>query len=250
MTVLDNLPRRIALFTDFGVGGPYIGQMHSILVDTGLPVIDLLSDAPRFDPRSSAYLLAALADSMPKGTLFLSVVDPGVGGERLPLIVTTSRHWFVGPDNGLFSQVIRREESEVKAVSWRPEKLSNSFHGRDLFAPVACMLCNDEPVPGSMVDPQRIAGADWESDLSRVIYVDHYGNVITGMRAGSLADTDQLQLNGIRVSYARTFSEVKTGSPFWYDNSFGLVEIAVNQGRADSFFALTPGDPIELVTPH
>ncbi|WP_342748412.1 SAM-dependent chlorinase/fluorinase [Solemya velesiana gill symbiont] len=95
--------KRIALFTDFGHQGPYLGQMKAVLADAGVPVIDLQSDAPTFNPKASAYLLAAIRRNMPQCMLYLSVVDPGVGGERAPLIVWSGGDCFVGPDNGLFS---------------------------------------------------------------------------------------------------------------------------------------------------
>ncbi|MCP4992878.1 MAG: SAM-dependent chlorinase/fluorinase, partial [Gammaproteobacteria bacterium] len=99
MTGKTGSPRLIALFTDFGSEGPYLGQMEAVLAtsDIRLPCVNLLSNAPAFNPRASAYLLAALAEQMPAGTIFLAVVDPGVGGERLPLVVQTRQQWFIGP---------------------------------------------------------------------------------------------------------------------------------------------------------
>ncbi|MCB1871069.1 MAG: SAM-dependent chlorinase/fluorinase, partial [Gammaproteobacteria bacterium] len=113
------LPELIALFTDFGEAGPYSGQMEAVLLSSGvqIPVIRLLSDAPMCNPRASAYLLAPLAQQLPGNTLFLAIVDPGVGGSRLPLLVKTDHHWFVGPDNGLFSQIVKRAPgASVQAI--------------------------------------------------------------------------------------------------------------------------------------
>ena len=242
-------PERIALFTDFGAEGPYQGQVKTVLLAAGVkvPMIDLLSNAPSFNPRAGAYLLAALAAQMPERTLFLCVVDPGVGGDRLPLVVRTPGQWFVGPDNGLFSQVMNRwPESKVQAIEWRPPHLSASFHGRDLFAPVAAMLSLGESVTGKVIPGKKMVGSDWPEELLEVIYVDHFGNCMTGIRAGSLAENRMLELNGRRIGTARTFGEVPAGAPFWYKNSIGLVEVAVNQGRACERLALEVGTPLAV----
>ena len=133
----------IHLFTDFGLDGPYAGQMHSVLARAapGVPVIDLMHDAPVRDPHWSAYLLAALATEMGPDSVCVAVIDPGVGGARPPLIVSADGVRFVGPGNGLF-EIVQRRAAQAMAwtIDWRPEKLSASFHGRDLFAPVAAML--------------------------------------------------------------------------------------------------------------
>jgi S-adenosylmethionine hydrolase len=126
----------IVLFTDFGLHGPYTGQMKVVLqrIAPGTPVIDLFADAPIGNPRASAYLLAAYAVWFPAGTIFLAVVDPGVGGTRPAVIVKADGRRYVGPGNGLFVQR-RAGEALSWDITWRPEGLSASFHGRDLFAP-------------------------------------------------------------------------------------------------------------------
>src|SRR6202051_1160043 len=130
----------IVLFTDFGLEGPYTGQVKAVLHRSapGIPVIDLFADAPAGNPRAAAYLLAAYAVWFPTETVLLSVVDPGVGGTRAPVVVESDGRWYVGPENGLF-ELVRRRGRAVKSweIDWRPEALSASFHGRDLFAPVA-----------------------------------------------------------------------------------------------------------------
>jgi S-adenosylmethionine hydrolase len=249
MALQGNSPRFIAFFTDFGKSGPYLGQMRAVLAAAGvtLPIIDLFSDVPAHNSQAAAYLLAALGESMPEGGLFVAVVDPGVGGERRPLLVQGPNHWYVGPDNGLFSQVLRRQpDSEIKTIDWRPDNLSASFHGRDLFTPVAAMVCNGEPVCGEILGPGEMIGADWPDHLAQVIYIDHFGNAFTGIRASTVDKKQLLHLNGYAVQWARTFCEVPVSTPFWYENSNGLVEIAVNQGRADRDLGLQIGTPISL----
>jgi S-adenosylmethionine hydrolase len=133
----------IVLFTDFGLHGPYAGRMKAVLNEMapGTSVIDLFADAPVGNPKACAYLLSAYSTWFPAGTVFLCVVDPGVGGPRPPIIVEAHGRWYVGPGNGLFELIERRAEGAQRYdVEWRPEHLSASFHGRDLFAPVAAML--------------------------------------------------------------------------------------------------------------
>ncbi len=240
----ENTPNRIVLFTDFGAEGPYLGQMKAVLSDAGVPVIDLLSNAPAFDPIRSGYLLAALSLNMPEGTLFVTVVDPGVGGPRRPLILKTSRHWFVGPDNGVLAQVAKGDESVVQSIDWVPDLLSASFHGRDLFSPVAVMLCQDEEVAGQALTPSVLVGMDSVDDLAEIIYIDPFGNGFTGIRAHNLEREAVLSLGETQISHTRTFCEAPSGTPFWYENSCGLVEIAVNQGRADETLGLRIGDRV------
>jgi len=226
----------IVLFTDFGPAGPYVGQMTATLHRAGaaaVPVIELLSDAPAHDPQSSAYLLAALAPDFPPGAVFLAVVDPGVGGARPPVAVKAGGQWFVGPGNGLFEIAARRAGD---AAAWRiapaPGRLSASFHGRDLFAPAAAAIATGNPVPGEPVAWAAVGAPGWPDDLARIVYIDHFGNAMTGLRAARLSPTAILEAGGVRVGAARTFSDVAPGAPFWYENANGLAEIAVNRGRA------------------
>jgi S-adenosylmethionine hydrolase len=241
-------PKLIALFTDFGSSGPYQGQVKAVLAAAApaIPVIDLLSNASLFNPRASAYLLAALARSMPADTLFLSVVDPGVGGDRLPLLISTGTQWFVGPDNGILSQVIHSSgRAEVYRIDWKPEHLSASFHGRDLFAPVAAKLCNRESFDRTALPADEPLGVEWPTDLAEIIYIDHFGNAMTGIDALSLAQTEELDIAGRNIPHARTFCDVPISQPFWYENSIGLVEIAVNRGSAAELLKLRVGEPLE-----
>ncbi|MCG8428410.1 MAG: SAM-dependent chlorinase/fluorinase [Chromatiales bacterium] len=242
----DRKPNSIALFTDFGPQGLYTGQMALVLKEAGVPIINLLSEAPSFNPKASAYLLAAIARFQAEGILFLSVVDPGVGSDRLPLIVRTERHWFVGPDNGLFSQVLREHpEASVEVITWLPERLSVSFHGRDLFAPVANKLCRGDRFSTIALSADQVIGIDWADQLPEVIYIDHYGNLITGVSADQFELSTKVTILGRKVSYARTFSEVNVGELLWYENSIGLVEIAVNQGSAAEQLAAVVGTELK-----
>ncbi len=239
----------VALFTDFGPAGPYVGQMTAaVLRDApGVPVVDLLSAAPGFDPRASAYLLAALVPDFPPGTVFLGVVDPGVGGDRRPVVVRTGGHWFVGPENGLFAIALRRGgDGAAWTIDWRPGRLSASFHGRDLFAPVAARIACGEDPPGTPLDPAAIDRPDWPDDLPAVIHVDGYGNAMTGLRADAVAAETAIEAAGRRMTRAETFSAVGPDTAFWYVNANGLVEIAVNRGSAAEALGLAVGMPVAV----
>ncbi len=243
------IPGQIALFTDFGQDGPYLGQVEAVLHTAGVrqPIIRLMSDVPAYNPRAAAYLLRSLADRLPAPVLFLAVIDPGVGGDRHPLVVTDGRHCFIGPDNGLFSQVLcAAERPEAWVIGWRPESCSVSFHGRDLFAPVAAMIARGRPVPSRTTPPESLVGADWPGALYQVIYLDHYGNAYTGICADELDTSLRLRVKGHTLTYARTFSDCPKGTPFWYKNSLGLVEIAVAEGRADKRLGVRVGDQVEI----
>src|ERR1051325_1618095 len=172
----------IVLFTDFGLAGPYTGQVNAVRrrAAPGVPVIQLFADAPAAQPKPAAYLLAAYAAWFEAGTVLLCVVDPGVGGPRRGLIVEADGRLYVGPDNGLFELVQRRAaEHHAWEIAWRPANLSASFHGRDLFAPVAGRLALGEPPSALALAAAPIAYPDWPDDLAQIVYIDHYGNALT-----------------------------------------------------------------------
>lgn len=238
----------IVLFTDFGLEGPYTGQVLTVLQREapGIPVITLQADAPMGDPFSSAYLLAAYAPAFPAGSVFLCVVDPGVGGARPPLAVQADGAWFVGPGNGLFELVMRRAVTVAPFVlTWKPPQLGATFHGRDLFAPVAARLARGEPVPGAAAARASLARSDWPDDVPAIVYVDRFGNAMTGLRAAGVDAEAVFLCNGHRIVWARTFSDIPAGAAFWYENANGLVEIAVNRGRAADVLGLAIGTHVE-----
>ncbi len=170
-------------------------------------VIDLLHDAPAFNVRAGAHLLAALAAQIPSGSVTLAVVDPGVGGARDAVAVDIGGRWFVGPDNGLLSVLAARAESSaVWRITWQPENMAPSFHGRDLFAPVAAKLARGDSFGGKAV---RVAGLQVDfgaADLGEIIYIDHYGNAFTGLRAHALAHETRVVAGARSLDYARVFS--------------------------------------------
>ncbi len=236
----------IALFTDFGLEGPYIGQVHARLTQLApaVPVINLFSDLVPFDVQAAAYLLPAYSNGFSPGTVFLCVVDPGVGSERPAVVLQADDLWYVGPNEGLFALVARRaghlECHELPPASG----VSSSFHGRDVFAPVAAQLASSQAVAARPVSAGCLEQPDWPDDLFRVVYIDRYGNAITGVRASVLDASQSLTVNGYPLQPARTFSDLGAGEAFWYANSNGLVELAVNRGRADEMLGIAVGSEL------
>lgn len=238
----------IFLYTDFGWNGPYVGQMKAVIAGRApnVPVIDLMHDAPCFWPQGSAYLLASLLDRLPRDAIVCAVVDPGVGGERPAVLVEVDGRTLIGPGNGLFEMVLRQaaEHRAVSRLIKEPVRLSASFHGRDLFAPAAAALAVGERVQTAPLETP-MPGDDWPDDLPHVIYIDAFGNAMTGMNADRLGER-ALFVGGHRLPRGRTFCDYPEGMAFWYANSNGLAEIAVNKGSARTVLGLEPGSHISF----
>jgi S-adenosyl-L-methionine hydrolase (adenosine-forming) len=196
--------------------------------------------------RASAHLLAAMVGCFAEDSVFLTVVDPGVGGARDALVMQADKRWYVGPDNGLLSIVgARALKGDCGRIVWQPEQLSASFHGRDLFAPVAATLAMQGGLPKDWFDHTGKLEVDFGGDdLPEIIYVDHYGNAHAGIRASGIPRDAVLAIGAHRLPYARVFSEMAAGEALWYENSQGLVEIAVNCGSAVRLLQLKIGDGI------
>jgi len=240
----------IVLSTDFGLEGPYLGQVKAVLYQQvpNCHVIDLFSDLPSFNPFAAAVLLAAYSQNFPDGSIFLSIVDPGVGmPERKGVVVRTAKQWFVGPNNGLFDRVIAMaRDVRCWEISWQPELLSNSFHGRDIFAPIAAELAEGKfPTEKlSLITPNTQDLIEFSS--ASIVYIDHFGNLITSLLADDIVTTATFTLSAHEINYARTFGEVEFGELFWYKNSNGLVEIASNCSSAANMLNASIGDALIL----
>jgi S-adenosylmethionine hydrolase len=242
----------IFLYTDFGSADIYVGQVKGVLHSAApnSPVIDLLNDAQCFEVAASAHLLAALASQLPLGAVVIAVVDPGVGGTRDAIVLEADGRWFVAPDNGIVSVVAARaRQKRCYSIGEIPTIMSVSFHGRDLFAPAAARIAR-----GEMHWSSRLAKAELDvglgaEDLLQIIYVDHYGNAITGIRAASIDPAFRVTLGARELERARVFSDVPVGTAFWYENSIGLVEIAANGASAAVLLNLSVGQSVGLQPP-
>jgi S-adenosylmethionine hydrolase len=241
----------IVLFTDFGADDVYVGQLKGALIEhmsPGAPIVDLLHNVPRYQVRAGAHLLAALQSRFPAGTAFLAVVDPGVGTSRDAVVLQADGKWYVGPDNGLLSVVsARASRSRTSQIVWRPQRLSASFHGRDLFAPVAALIAENRLPPDRLLAVEGLSVQFGADDLSEIVYVDHYGNAFTGLRAASVARTATIGVRGHRIAYARVFAEAAAGEAFWYENSIGLVEIAANRAAAAELLGIGVADAVMVI---
>ena len=243
----------IVLFTDFGADDIYVGQLKASLLEhlpAGTSIVDLLHSAPGFQVRPSAHLLDALQRRFGAGTVFLAVVDPGVGSAREAVVLQTEGKWFVGPDNGLLSVVSGRAlRSKTWRITWRPRLLSASFHARDLFAPIAASIAAGEFPAAKVEETENLQLRLPVEDLPEIIYIDHYGNAVTGLPARTVSHASMIGVGERQLPYAKVFGDVPQGSTFWYENSIGLVELAANRASAAARLALALGDPIRVVEP-
>ena len=240
----------LLLFTDFGAADLYVGQIETVLDRhaPGVRVINLLNEAPCFNVAASAHLLAATARTVPRGHVFLAIVDPGVGAARDGIVVRVDGRTFVGPDNGLLSIVWSRGtmKSAWRITEWA-DGVSVSFHGRDVFAPMAAAVVTGE-FPNENVEsigaPQVMLPG---TDLAQIVYVDHYGNAFTGLRGDGLPTNRTLRVRWIDIRHARVFADAEPGRAFWYVNSMGLVEIAIPAASAAEMLGLRVGQTVEWV---
>lgn len=237
----------ILLFTDFGSADLYAGQVELVLdrYAQGTRVINLCNVAPSFNVRAGAHLLAALGTQVTRGHVVLAVVDPGVGTARKPVVLRADGRWFVGPDNGLLSVVAARSTTrQLWHIVPPPEGISHTFHGRDVFAPAAGAIATDDFPNERVESAERLEVTLPADDLAEIIYVDHYGNAMTGLRAAGLEREGVLSVHGHRIPYARTYGETAAGALFWYENSIGLVEIAAHGTSAAGKLELRIGTPV------
>lgn len=237
----------IVLFTDFGADDLYVGQVKAVLNQTApeVAVIDLLHSAPNFDIAASAHLLAALYPRFAPGSVLFAVVDPGVGGARDAVVMVADGYWFVGPDNGLLAVIAARTQaSKFWRITWRPAPLSASCHGRDLFAPIAGWIAAGQFPADKLSESLALQVPATAADTLSIIYIDHCGNCVSGLRGANITHSAFVTLAGYAVPYAEIFSAVAPGQIFWYINSLGLVEVAVNRGRADTLLGVQVGAPL------
>ncbi|MBP7149331.1 MAG: SAM-dependent chlorinase/fluorinase [Acidobacteria bacterium] len=257
----------ITLTTDFGQFDAYVGAVRGVLIQTcpGAQLVDISHEIEPHDILHAAFVLAAAYSYFPAGTVHLAVVDPGVGSARREIVVSTQRHTFVGPDNGLFTAIYDREAAVVRAIENRALLAADvhpTFHGRDLFAPVAARLAaglHPADVGPIIADPVRLAiEAPHRTAADRidacVLHVDRFGNLVTNITRPALerlagSERPHLALPGAagHAPFAETYSEVPDATPFFYWGSSGYLEIAINRARADAALGVVRGDRVGLV---
>jgi len=234
----------IAIFCDFGIKGPYLGQMMGQLYGADQPIspLVLMSDAPAYNVSASAHLLAGLIESLPEVAVFLCIVDPEVGSTRRPIAIECGGQWFVGPDNGLFSEVLKKDPSwQAYEIIGEPNQIAATFHGRDIFAPAARRIFKSNFMHMREISEISPLKAPLQ-DKFEVIYQDSYGNCWTAARADDVTEMNYLQWQLKDITHAPYFAAVPIGTPFWYINSSGFVEVAINQGNAQTDLGIKLGD--------
>jgi S-adenosylmethionine hydrolase len=232
----------VTLLTDFGSADHYVAEMKGVLLSRAgsATLVDVTHGIAPGDVRSGAYLLGRTWHRFPPGTIHLAVVDPGVGTARAALAFSAHGHLFVGPDNGVFTPVLRDAEVEVVVLP-TPESASPTFHGRDLFAPAAGALAAGIPLHtlGESFQgiPERLAYTEphyeGKTVVGEVVYIDRFGSLITNLTTElvptyATLEVEDLDLGPVR----RTFSDVTAGGLLAYVGSGGAIEIAVRNGSA------------------
>lgn len=256
----------ITLTTDFGLKDPYVGEMKAAIVSIcpDAVIVDITHEVKKFNVRMGAFMLACAAPYFPKGTIHVAVVDPGVGVEKRPLIILTSQGIFVGPDNGVLVLAAQKQDIIEARIITNPKLMltdvSNTFHGRDVFAPAAAKLATGVP-PNSFGPEVREAikpdfakvTFDHGFLMGEVLHVDGFGNIITNIDAkhlGQLHATGLISVNLPRfagvLKRGKAYAEADLKEALVLMGSQGYVEIAVNQGSAARKFRAKPGDSITL----
>lgn len=235
----------IALLTDFGYLDPYVGIMKGVIasIAPGVPILDITHGVPPQDVLVAAIHLEAAWRYFPTGTVFVVVVDPEVGGGRRALVATAQGRHFVAPDNGVLTLIPGALYRRIDADWGLPEQ-SRTFHGRDIFAPVAAKLARGAAVDavGPMVaDPVMLAVPYPERGYGEVLYADHYGNVVTNLPG---RDSGWVHVMGQVVEVRATYADVEQGEVVALTGSTGRLEIAVRNGSAAEILGLQPGHPV------
>jgi len=249
----------ITFLSDFGLKDAYVGSVKGMILSLhpAARILDITHEIPAFDVKAAAYHLATYYQFFPNGTIHLAVVDPGVGGNRLPLILKTAKYFFVGPDNGLFSYVIQNEGIQAYIINVsKLQKLkgyeitpSSTFHARDIFGPAAAILSRNRNVQLiadeysgdlNLLLPKQ--SLDQSNLMVRIIRIDRFGNLITEFHKSHLSALQKQKLARIMyknknfTALSDRYEAVAKGKPLVLWGSSGFLEIAVNQGSAAEYF--------------
>jgi S-adenosyl-L-methionine hydrolase (adenosine-forming) len=260
----------IGLFTDYGWDDPYVAQLKGVILTIypNARLLDITHTVTPFNVIEGSYLLDQCAEEFPAGTIFVAVVDPQVGADRDPILLQTGKgKFFVGPDNGLFTGVIAHEGL---ARAWKLDKpqffragtLSHTFHGRDIFGPIAAHLAAGTdperfgtPVKTLMLLPDKEPSFAGSMISTEVLHIDRFGNVILNLPSTSDLAAKLKEGNVVRISIGKenfsaplvkTYGEVEKGRLLLLFGSAGLLEISMNQGSAARQLKIEPGTSVFL----
>ena len=261
-----NMRPTISLTTDFGLKDPYVAEMKAVIlrISPNANIIDITHDIDKFAVRTAAYALACAAPFFPMGTVHVVAVDPGVGTRRWPILVQTQKAFYVGPDNGVATLAAGNEGIEhifrITNRRFMLSTISNTFHGRDIFAPVAAHLTRGtQPTElGSetekILTPKFARVAKKKNMLiSEVLHIDSFGNIITNIREEelhslSIEETVNVKIKNhtLRMKLGKAYADVKKGEPVALFGSHGFLEISVNQDSGAATFKVKTADRITL----
>jgi S-adenosylmethionine hydrolase len=260
------LTKIISLTTDFGLKDPYAVEMKAAILGVcpNAAIVDITHEIEKFNIRMGAYVLASAAPYFSKGTIHVAVVDPGVGTRRRPILIQTQRGFFIGPDNGLLilaaeNQGISRIHEITNPRLMLP-RVSNTFHGRDIFAPAAAHLANGVHPAEFGSEISDAVKPDFTKVTLRkdvlvgeVLHVDNFGNIITNIGEKEIArirmkDVVNVELPNqkLRLKLCKAYGEAKTQEPLALIGSHNYLEMAINQGNAAEKFKVSPGDKIKI----
>lgn len=254
----------ITVTTDFGHRGPFAGTMKGVILDrfADARIVDLTHEVYVHWPAEAGFWIARSYHYFPTGSVHMAVVDPGVGTDRSVLLVVGNGHAFLAPDNGLLAEVIEATAGLVYKIparvidNYRLADISATFHGRDLFAPIAAALAQGSLVPSdcgeptddyvpSIIEPPEKRG----SQLSGIVITsDHFGNLITNISAGDLRDMANVSVHagGHQARLMRTYGDAKPGDLIALINSFGMLELACAEGNAAEVLGIGRGAPVRV----
>ncbi|MEH2350342.1 MAG: SAM-dependent chlorinase/fluorinase [Nostoc sp.] len=254
----------LTFLSDFGDRDIYVGVMKGVIaqINPRLAVIDLTHQIPPQNIAAARFCLMNAYLYFPVGTVHLAVVDPGVGSKRRAIAVEFAQGFLVGPDNGIFSGVLSQSPA-IAAVEltnlnyWRTPQASNTFHGRDIFAPVGANLASGVPFKqlGQEIDPASLVKLDIEKCkqtgngvVGCIQYIDHFGNLASNIPASYVqGKTWHVQAAGLNIPGCKTYSDVSVGEVVALVGSHGWVEIAINSGNAHSKLQLDWQEPLQIV---
>jgi S-adenosyl-L-methionine hydrolase (adenosine-forming) len=254
----------VTLLTDFGLDDYYVAAMKGVILSrcSRARLVDISHGIAPQNVVSGAYVLLGAYQQFPAGTIHLAVVDPGVGSSRRGIILRTDRYDFVGPDNGLFSLVTPEfvEAFEIQPSAQIPATVSNTFHGRDIFAPVAAALAagiKPEELGSPIRNPKRLAPlaqVTFSKIRSEIIHIDRFGNGVTGIERHHLSSDlvsgpFAVQIGDAVIHVQKRFyaeAPVISGEPFVIWGSLNFLEISVTNGSAAALLGLYCGQQLTL----
>jgi len=258
-------PPLITLLTDFGLADHYVAAMKGVILGIcpDARLVDITHQIQPFNVAQAAFTLSQAYPCFPAGTIHVAVVDPGVGSARRPILIEADNHTFIGPDNGVFTFPLTKDPHytalTITAEHYFRHPVSQTFHGRDIFAPIAAYyaagmapaqlgetLC--DPVLFDLGPPTRISDGVWSG---RILYVDRFGNLVTNFRLADVPEITGRRFKmeigtGVTSWYHPSYAEANGGSIFLLQGSSGYLEVSINQGDAAGSTGASAGTSVRL----